>query len=78
MKRDFTYIDDIINGITRIIDKVPDNQKTRYSASSPPHKIYNVGNNSPVTLNEFITAIENACGKGNKKLTPQCNLAMSL
>jgi UDP-glucuronate 4-epimerase len=63
MKRDFTYIDDIINGITRIIDKVPSNQKTIYSASNPPYKIYNIGNNSPVTLNEFITAIEDACSK---------------
>ena len=63
MKRDFTFIDDIIHGIIKLIDKIPDNQKSSISASSPPYKIYNIGNNSPVTLNEFITAIENACGK---------------
>ncbi len=55
MLRDFTYIDDIIEGITRVID----NPRT----STPPYKIYNIGNNNPVKLMDFIEAIENKLGK---------------
>jgi UDP-glucuronate 4-epimerase len=68
MLRDFTYIDDIIEGVVRVIDnpartnsswsgKVPDP-----STSSAPYKIYNIGNNNPVKLMDFIKAIENALG----------------
>ena len=73
MLRDFTYIDDIVEGVTRIIDnpaqpnldwsgKQPDP-----STSSAPYKIYNIGNNDPVKLMDFITAIENALGKKIQK-----------
>ncbi len=58
MKRDFTYIDDIVEAIVRIIPKKP-----QLSIEQPPYKIYNLGNNSPVELNEFITTIEKAMGK---------------
>lgn len=63
MLRDFTYIDDIIEGIVRVIDRVPSPQKFEFTGSLAPYKIYNIGNNQPVTLRRFITAIENACGK---------------
>ncbi|RLA84381.1 MAG: NAD-dependent epimerase [Epsilonproteobacteria bacterium] len=55
MLRDFTYIDDIVEGITRVID----NPRT----TTPPYKVYNIGNNNPVKLMDFITAIENKLGK---------------
>lgn len=63
MLRDFTYIDDIIEGIIRVIDRVPSPQKSEFTTSMAPYKIYNIGNNQPVSLRRFITAIENACGK---------------
>ena len=55
MLRDFTYIDDIVEGIIRVID----NPRT----TTPPYKVYNIGNNNPVKLMDFITAIENKLGK---------------
>lgn len=112
MQRDFTYIDDIVEGITRVMQKPPvipnevegsqaDEQDSGLRAdfvSSPseqanchserseesqtgkelprpqkitnaeaPYKVYNIGNNQPVTLRRFITAIENACGKKAKE-----------
>ncbi|MGP4789274.1 NAD-dependent epimerase [Psychrobacter sp. 1Y11] len=63
MKRDFTYIDDIVEGIIRLIDKVPTSQSSLTSAATAPYKVYNIGNNQPITLRRFITAIESACGK---------------
>ena len=63
MQRDFTYIDDIVEGIIRIIDKIPIAQSSDISRAKAPYKIYNIGNNQPVTLRRFITAIEDACGK---------------
>lgn len=62
MKRDFTYIDDVIEGVVRIIDRVPLDQKNEFSKSTSPYKIYNIGNNNPVTLRNFIDAIQTACG----------------
>lgn len=69
MLRDFTYIDDIVEGITRVIDN-PAQPATNWiekgadaSRSSAPYKVYNIGNNNPVKLMDFITAIENAVGK---------------
>ncbi|MGP5192290.1 NAD-dependent epimerase [Psychrobacter celer] len=63
MQRDFTYIDDIIKGIIRVMDKVPSPQQSKMTTATAPYKIYNIGNNQPVTLRRFITAIEDACGK---------------
>lgn len=66
MKRDFTYIDDIIEGIVRVIDKIP-----TASHNVPPHKIYNIGNNYPVELGRFIEVLENTLGiKADKKMSP--------
>jgi UDP-glucuronate 4-epimerase len=71
MKRDFTFIDDIIEGVIRTMDKIPEDQSNNYSSSAPPYKIYNIGNNNPVSLKEFINVIEDACGKdANKNLLP--------
>ena len=73
MQRDFTYIDDIVEGVVRVIDKVaePDSQ---FDTASPdpatsyaPYRVYNIGNNEPVQLMEFIETIENAVGKKAEK-----------
>ena len=67
MLRDFTYIDDIIEGIVRVIDN-PAKANLNWdhkdpSLSSAPYKIYNIGNNNPVKLMDFIEAIEKKLGK---------------
>lgn len=67
MQRDFTYIDDIVEGIVRVIDKVPAPQQSIATTATAPYQIYNIGNNQPVTLRRFITAIEDACGKKAKE-----------
>ena len=67
MQRDFTYIDDIVEGIVRIMDKIPMPQQSVVTTAKAPYKIYNIGNNQPVTLRRFITAIETACGKKAKE-----------
>ena len=73
MLRDFTYIDDIVEGVIRVIDNPAKkdenwNGKTgQTSTSSAPYKIYNIGNNNPVKLMDFITAIENKLGKTIEK-----------
>lgn len=77
MRRDFTYIDDIVKGIIRVIDNPPhgNNQwsgKTPDPASSKaPYRIYNIGNNNPIDLMEFIRTIEDHVGKkANINLLP--------
>ena len=68
MQRDFTYVDDIVEGIIRVNDNPPkenpdwDPNSDDASVSSAPYKIYNIGNNNPVKLMDFITAIENKLG----------------
>jgi UDP-glucuronate 4-epimerase len=69
MKRDFTYVDDIVEGVARLIHKVPEpNPDWTGDAPDPgtsyaPYKIYNIGNNSPVQLSYFIETIEKALGR---------------
>lgn len=69
MRRDFTYIDDIVEGVVRVLDRVPVpdpawNAAAPSAASSPaPYRVYNIGNNQPIELNRFIAAIEKAVGK---------------
>ena len=71
MMRDFTYIDDIIEGVIRVINKVPTPHENNYSSAKPPYRIYNIGNNNPLTLRDFISAIEEACGvKAKENLFP--------
>lgn len=69
MKRDFTYIDDVVDGVVKVIER-PATQDLNWNSDSPdpsssiaPYKIYNIGNSSPVQLLEFIQAIEDAIGK---------------
>jgi UDP-glucuronate 4-epimerase len=73
MKRDFTYIDDIIEGIVRTADKIP-GPDSHWNGNDPdsatsyaPYKLYNIGNNNPVELMEFIKALEDCLGKEAKK-----------
>ena len=73
MKRDFTYIDDIVEGVVRASDKIasPDPQWSSKehdaASSSAPYRLYNIGNNEPVLLMDFIEAIEEALGTNAKK-----------
>lgn len=74
MLRDFTYIDDIVEGILRVIDHIP-TSGTDWSAQTPdpsssiaPYKIYNIGNSHPVKLMDFIQAIEDAIGHPAEKI----------
>lgn len=62
MKRDFTYIDDIVEGIVRVVAKKPQG-----SNNQAPYKIYNIGNNNPIELGEFIATIEKTMGKSAQK-----------
>ncbi|MCF6359298.1 MAG: NAD-dependent epimerase/dehydratase family protein [Cyclobacteriaceae bacterium] len=61
LSRDFTYIDDIINGVQLVINKIPDNIK-----GEAPYRIFNIGNNKPVRLMDFIIAVEESVGKKAK------------
>ena len=69
MERDFTYIDDIVEGIIKIIDVIPkpnpnwDESKDSTSSSFAPYKIYNIGNNNPVRLMKFIEILEEKIGE---------------
>ncbi|WP_016955437.1 NAD-dependent epimerase [Catenovulum agarivorans] len=73
LARDFTYIDDIVEGILRVANKIPaanaDWTPEQGSAkdSSAPYRVYNIGNGSPVQLMDFVKAIENAIGIEAKK-----------
>lgn len=66
MMRDFTYIDDIVEGVIRIQDVLPQVQHSQ--GTTAPYAIYNIGNNQPIQLSEFIEAIETACGKPAEKI----------
>lgn len=77
MKRDFTYIDDIVEGVVRLLDKPPVSDKNwkgnkpNPSSSIAPYKLYNIGNNNPVELMYFIELIEENLGKkAYKNLLP--------
>ena len=59
MQRDFTYIDDIVEGIVRLLDHVP----TRPEPGLPPCRVYNIGNENPVELERFVQIIEECLGK---------------
>ena len=77
MQRDFTYIDDIIEGVVRVMKKTP-KPNPSWSGDAPdpgtsyaPYKVYNIGNNNPVELMTFIETIEKCLGKkAKKKLLP--------
>ena len=63
MERDFTYVDDITDGMLRIISKKPSMNSFESSNAEAPFEIFNIGNNNPVSLNYFIEVIENALNK---------------
>ncbi len=65
MSRDFTYIDDLVTGITRLIDAVPGDRVAEFDSLSPvaPWRVVNIGNGAPVPLMEFVAAIEAALGR---------------
>jgi len=73
MSRDFTYIDDIVAGLIKVIDNPAtenstwDTENPEIQSSSAPYHIYNIGNNAPVDLMKFIETIENALGKTAEK-----------
>ena len=75
--RDFTYIDDIVEGIMRVLDK-PATPDTSYDSQHPnpgtstaPYRIFNIGNNSPTVLMDYIAAIESAIGTtAHKRMMP--------
>ncbi|WP_096087113.1 NAD-dependent epimerase [Agaribacterium haliotis] len=72
MQRDFTYIDDIVEGIVRIQDVIPkanaQDPLNNPATSTAPYRLYNIGNNNPIELATFIDAIEQACGKKAEKI----------
>ena len=57
-KRDFTYIDDIVEGIIRVIKKVPERKNGEDGLPIPPYKVYNIGNNQPENLLEFVDILQ--------------------
>ena len=77
MRRDFTYIDDIVEGIVRLCDRPP-SPNTNWSGERPdpgsslaPYKIYNIGNNQPIELMRFIEVLETQLGrKAEKNMMP--------
>ncbi|MBF0448717.1 MAG: NAD-dependent epimerase [Magnetococcales bacterium] len=68
MRRDFTYVDDIVEGVIRVLDRTPtanpdwDSDRPDPASSNAPYQIYNIGNNQPVELMTYIKALENALG----------------
>ncbi|MBF0417733.1 MAG: NAD-dependent epimerase [Magnetococcales bacterium] len=75
MRRDFTYIDDIVAGVVKVLDRIPTpdpawtGMHPDPASSSAPYRIYNIGNNQPVELMAYISALEEALG-----MTAQKNL----
>ncbi len=77
MQRDFTYIDDIVEGVVRVMDRVAapnpawSGDEPDSATSFAPYKLYNIGNNNPVELMRFIEVLENCLGKkAEKNLLP--------
>ena len=76
-RRDFTYIDDIVEGVIRVLDRVPEpnpewsGDKPDSATSNAPYRLYNIGNNQPVELMRYIEVLENCLGrKAEKNLLP--------
>ena len=63
LKRDFTYIDDIVEGVLRVVERIPE--------KVVPFELFNIGNHNPVALMDFIQCVETACGRqANKEYLP--------
>ena len=73
MERDFTYIDDIVEGVARVMDRIPtpdaawSGDRPDPSSSFAPYRLYNIGNHQPVPLMDFITILEDHLGRKAKK-----------
>ncbi len=71
MERDFTYVDDIVEGIVRILDNPPektdDEEEIKKRKTAAPYRVSNIGNSSPVNLLKFVETIEKCLGKEAKK-----------
>ncbi|MBW1777735.1 MAG: NAD-dependent epimerase [Deltaproteobacteria bacterium] len=74
MQRDFTYIDDIVEGVFRVMQRIPE-PDSDWNGDAPdpgtskaPYRLYNIGNNNPVSLMDFIASIEAALGKKAEKI----------
>lgn len=63
MARDFTYIDDVVEGVVRVLGRVPDVAAGRCDHGDAPHEIFNIGQGAPVALEDFITTLEQALGR---------------
>lgn len=77
MRRDFTYVDDIVEGVARVMDRIPQPDPgwnaaaPNSSTSSAPYRLYNIGNNNPVELMDLIGALEAKLGRKAKlKMLP--------
>ena len=72
MRRDFTYVDDIVSGVIACLDNPPpDDGAVKAGGSISPHRIYNIGNSRSEDLNEMIGQIEQACGRpAERRLLP--------
>ncbi len=77
MRRDFTYIDDVVEGVVRVLDRIPaadpgwNGDAPDPGSSKAPYRLYNIGNNKPVELLRFIEVLEGALGvKAKKRLLP--------
>lgn len=57
-KRDFTYIDDIVEGVTRVMEKAPDRKNGEDGLQIPPYEVYNIGNSNPENLLDFVTILQ--------------------
>ena len=84
MLRDFTYIDDIVEGVIRVLDHTA-TSNVDWNAATPdpatstaPYRIYNIGNSSPVKLMDFIKAIETACGTKPIRIFCPCSRGMCI
>ena len=72
-RRDFTYIDDIVEGVVRVLDKIPEpnpdwsGDAPDSATSTAPYRIYNIGNNQPVELMHYIEVLEDCLGKKAEK-----------
>jgi len=75
MQRDFTYVDDIVEGVVRVLDRIPqpvpelaaNTRRLTPAESAAPYTVYNIGNHNPVELLYFIEVLEKALGKDARK-----------
>ena len=71
MERDFTYIDDAVDAIVRIVEHIPNPDPTDKDGEETPFRVYNVGSHSPVSITKVVTILEELLGrKATKNLLP--------